>query len=137
MSGVTSPLLADFSRDNATGIVTDNITTLQWLDEPFTTNRTWAVAITYCEGLTVGGFDNWRLPNINELYSIVDHSLFTPALAPTFMNIVGVRHWSATTITSSNLSFKDMAFVVDMGDGDNAQTSKGLALRTLCVREVP
>ncbi len=32
---------------------------------------TWVNAISYCEGLTLGGRSNWRLPNINELKTIV------------------------------------------------------------------
>lgn len=57
-------------------IVTDNLTKLQWQDNSdvndTTKQKNWADAITYCETLTLGSFNDWRLPNINELLSIVD-----------------------------------------------------------------
>ncbi len=50
---------------------------------------TWESALAYAEGLTHGGYDDWRLPNAKELHSIVDYSRSpntsaSPAINPLF-----------------------------------------------------
>ena len=40
----------------------------------------WREALAYCEDLEWGGFDDWRLPNIMELRSIVDNGESRPAI---------------------------------------------------------
>lgn len=34
----------------------------------------WEAALAYAEGATYAGYDDWRLPNVKELQSIVDDS---------------------------------------------------------------
>jgi len=97
---LSSVMLADFSRSSE-GIVTDNITTLQWQDD-YSDNGgsvkivVWEAAIDYCEALTLGGYDDWRLPNINELKSIIDRSRFNPAIVSVF-EYTSNKYWSSTT----------------------------------------
>jgi hypothetical protein len=66
---------ADFS-DNGNGTLTDNVTGLAWQQEDDDVQRNWEDAITYCEGLSLAGYSDWRLPNIKELKSIVDISVY-------------------------------------------------------------
>jgi hypothetical protein len=40
----------------------------------------WQQALAYCEGLSWGGFDDWRLPSIAELDGIVDVTKYNPAI---------------------------------------------------------
>ena len=69
---------SNFSRNNTTGIVTDNSTGLQWQDDYGDLGRmkigSWVEAIDYCENLDLGGYSDWRLPNINELRTTIDYS---------------------------------------------------------------
>ena len=44
----------------------------------------WAEALAYCEALDFGGRDDWRLPNVRELRSIVDMSRFDPSIDSAF-----------------------------------------------------
>lgn len=46
--------------------------------------RTWADAGTYCENLVLGGHDDWRLPRIDELLTVIDYSRWDPAIDPVF-----------------------------------------------------
>ena len=32
---------------------------------------TWSDAVSYCDNLTEGGYSDWRLPNINELRTLI------------------------------------------------------------------
>ena len=60
--------------DNDNGTITDNATGLMWqqADDGFT--RDWESALTYAEGLSLGGYSDWRLPNVKELQSIVNYT---------------------------------------------------------------
>jgi len=92
-------LQADFIRDNSKEVVLDTKTNLIWQDnnESKTLTKTWSDAITYCEGLELGGYSDWHLPNFNELHSLPDRSKFNPALSSVFTNVVIDGYWSSTS----------------------------------------
>ena len=62
----------DYTRDDSKEIVTDKVTGLQWQDnsEAKTVSKNWSDAKSYCEALTLGGHNDWRLPTIEELESM-------------------------------------------------------------------
>ncbi|MHC4472237.1 MAG: Lcl C-terminal domain-containing protein, partial [Planctomycetota bacterium] len=62
----------DFA-DNGDGTVTDRATGLTWMKADSGKPMTWRKALAYAEGLTFAGKDDWRLPNVRELQSIVDY----------------------------------------------------------------
>jgi hypothetical protein len=88
---------ARFTRDtsvDAQPVVVDNVTGLTWQGciFGFTGNscetgragaKTWQDVLAYCEGLSWAGADDWRLPNVKELFSIVDLRRFDPAIDTT------------------------------------------------------
>jgi hypothetical protein len=53
------------------GTMYDKLTGLTWVASPPQTSRTWQEAIDYANDLTLGGYDDWRLPNRKEMRSIV------------------------------------------------------------------
>jgi hypothetical protein len=71
-------------------IVTDYVTNLMWQrvsKEEWNDRKnyiTWYEAKEYCEELSLGGYEDWRLPSIVELRSIVDRSKDNPTLDPIF-----------------------------------------------------
>ncbi len=83
--------------DNRNGTVTDNKTGLVWQQgEPG--YMTWGSALSYCEGLSLGGNSDWRLPNIKELESLTDDTRYYPAIDTTFFPGASVsNYWSSTT----------------------------------------
>ena len=86
-------------RDATKGVVVDTRTGLVWQDDATaaSTTATWANAITTCENLVLGGYTDWRLPNINELKSIRDMSRSGPAIEATFVNTATNYYWSSTS----------------------------------------
>jgi hypothetical protein len=60
--------------DNGDGTVTDRATGLMWQQADSGYGMFWADALAYAEGLTLAGYDDWRLPDAKELQSIVDYT---------------------------------------------------------------
>jgi len=60
-------------QDNGDGTVTDLVTGLMWQQDPGE-KITYSQAVAGAEGLTLGGYTDWRLPTIKELYSLIDFS---------------------------------------------------------------
>ena len=113
MIGFSGFLFADFVKNG--DIVTDTATGLQWQDDADAASmrKKWIEAINYCENLTLGGHNDWRLPNINELKSIVDRSKSFPAIVDGFTNVSAGYYRSSTTAVANS----DVAWVVDFSDG--------------------
>jgi hypothetical protein len=93
---------ADLSRDS-NGIVTDISTNLQWQDDISSVQKKWSEAINYCENLSLGGQNDWRLPNKNELISIVDYAKYGSAIKENiFQNITSSDYWSSSSYASNS-----------------------------------
>ncbi len=122
---------ANFARDNS-GVVTDKNSGLEWQDA-YTSSipvKKWEEAINYCETLTLNGKDDWRLPNINELYSITDHYSGSPAINDTFKNTLKAPYWSSTTYAGSAKT----AWIVNFQYGSNSYQNKNSKYAIRCVR---
>ncbi|MCX5896270.1 MAG: DUF1566 domain-containing protein, partial [Proteobacteria bacterium] len=89
--------------DKGNGTITDTGTGLMWQKATAPGTYTWEQALTYCENLNLpaGGYSDWRLPNRNEMQSIVDYSRYNPAIDTTyFPGTVASDYWSSTTYAS-------------------------------------
>lgn len=113
--------------DNGDGSITDNRTSLVWQKcaigqtndascSGSATGITWANALTTCKNLTIGG-RSWRLPNVNELYTLAD---FTRTSAPYmnatyFPNVPNAgfpEFWTSTTL----VQIPAYAYVLDFSN---------------------
>jgi uncharacterized protein DUF1566 len=84
--------------DNGDGTITDKSVDSMWQKTDDGKKRDWLNSLAYCEGLKLGGHDDWRLPNIKELEYIVDYSRSDPALNPMFVQRDSDGwFWSSTT----------------------------------------
>ena len=103
---------ATFS-DNGNGTVTELRSQLMWqrctapsseincVTTPSLYN--WANALAYCNGLQLGGYADWRLPNIKALQSIIDVTKPTaPNINTTyFPDTQASDYWTSTTYIGS------------------------------------
>jgi len=89
---------SDHYADNGNGTVTDTDTGLIWQKETAPGTYTWQQALSYCESLALAGHNDWRLPNRNELQSLVDYSKYDPSIDTVyFPNTLSFPYWSSTT----------------------------------------
>lgn len=77
--------------------ITDRATGLAWTRRDAGRALGWGAALAYCDGLTLSGHTDWRLPSAKELHSIVDYARI-PAIDPRF-DLSDPRGylWSSTT----------------------------------------
>ena len=74
-----------------TNVILDNLTGLNWARNANLAGlMTWSNAVAYCDGLTYGGYSDWRLPTVRELQSMVDYGRAEPAVC----NTVGTGSWT-------------------------------------------
>ena len=124
-------LFADVSRSN--DMVSDSFTKLQWQDNTTVGTKNWESALTYCENLSLNTHNDWRLPNLNELTSIVDRSKDSPAIVDIFVNTQDSTYWSSTTYEHS----KTYAWFVHFGTGSVENNKlKTTAKYVRCVRNM-
>ena len=84
--------------DLADGTVIDSCTRLMWQKEAAPETRGWQDALKYCSDLVLAGHNDWRLPNVRELQSIVDYGRFYPAIDPVFSEVSqGARYWTSSS----------------------------------------
>ncbi len=94
--------------DNGDGTISDTETGLMWQrDEAGAMD--WQAALAYCENLVlpaVGGYDDWRLPDRNELQSLINYAAYNPATykygdgSEIFPDVHSSNYWSSTTYAS-------------------------------------
>nr|WP_244247509.1 DUF1566 domain-containing protein [Leptospira yasudae] len=146
VSGNATP--APSFQDNGNGTITDRNTNLLWSKCPMgKSGATCAVgvlfvgnrnsAFTNCGALVLAGRSDWRLPNINELLTIVDYagagnpSILT-AVFPNFpMNVF----WTSTTNQEATMLTQSIA--VNFTNGQVNSIAKTIGASAICVTSPP
>jgi len=106
---------------------TDNLTGLVWAASPDSTTRTWAAALAAADASTLGSYTDWRLPNINELESLVNVAADDAAVwlnGQGFTGIQSSRYWTSTTYFNDT-SQAVIVYLYDGSIGSNAKTWGG------------
>ncbi|MCP3919410.1 MAG: DUF1566 domain-containing protein [bacterium] len=121
--------------DNGDGTISDMNTGLVWQKSPdFGTKRTWTEAGAYADSLVLAGHDDWRMPTVKELYSLMDFRGTSTAIPPvpyidtTFFDfqypdpsfgdrLVDVQFWSSTAYVGTTMNGDPTAFGVNFADG--------------------
>jgi hypothetical protein len=125
-SGPCANPAADCDLDPSNDVVTDNLTGLIWIRLTDNIHRTWEESLDYANDLNRCGYSNWRLPNINELASMIhngepDTAVWLNTSPPDyFIGIESFPHWSSTTDRAQRAS----AMVVNLWNGSIGNQSK-------------
>lgn len=85
--------------DNGDGTVSDLGTGLMWMVDDSGEGLDWESALVYCENLEFAGHDDWKLPNVKELQTLVDYSGVYPAIDGNLFNITDedAYFWTSTS----------------------------------------
>jgi hypothetical protein len=128
--------------DNGDLTLTDNLTGLTWTkngetpgNNLYTCSATsitvnWQAALNHIDCLNSRsylGFTDWRLPNVNEIESLLNHEVADSTawlVTQGFQNVWGA-YWSSTTFSSTALPNGDYAFDINFLSG-----TVGISLKT-------
>ena len=121
--------------DNGNGTVTDLNTGLMWQQSPdFDTKRTYSESLAYAQTLVLGGYDDWRVPTVKELYSLIDFRGCSTTVPPvpyidtTFFDfeypdpasgdrLIDVQFFSSTEYVGTTMGGSATVFGVNFADG--------------------
>ena len=149
-----------YERDDGDNIVKDNITELEWQDDVDAENVTKKcltdanydictgnngaiqdsskctdtsgdTAATYCEALSLGGHQDWRVPTRKELVGLAEYGQTSPAMNPVFQNAESRFYWSSTAYAGNASN----TWGVQFSYGGQYTSSKSNSLNVRCVRE--
>jgi Protein of unknown function (DUF1566) len=146
--------------DNGDGTITDNNTKLVWekqsvaegsihdMDNAYTWADAFAVHVAGLNAANFAGHNDWRLPNVKELLSIVDYQNRSPAVAPAFHNesciggasaltascTRGEPYWSSTTSADTPNFAPTFAHFVNFLNGFVSVLNKSDSHRVRAVR---
>ena len=120
-------------RDDSKEIVMDDTTGLIWQDniDAKTIKKSRKDAKQYCRSLVLAGYDDWYLPRIKQLKSIVDNKKRNPAIRDGFKNIKAYHYWSSSPNLSANLI---NVFNIDFKNGQTYKTNRKGRCHVRCVR---
>jgi len=117
--------------------VIDELTHLQWQNnnDVSTKTKSWSEAKIYCDALVLDGYDDWRLPTLMELTTLVDYSHTGPAInREYFYNVSDDQRWYWSA--SSFKEHDENGWCVDFVMGKQSYFYKENPNHLRCVRDV-
>ena len=112
-------------------IVLDTTTGLMWpvKESP---RMTWKKAAAWVKKLRTGGFKDWRLPTVEELFLLADRTKTDPAIDKAFFpDCKSSWYWSGTPYAGSPGAF---AWLVSFGGGSSDWSNQDYDLYVRAVR---
>ena len=126
--------------DNNNGTISDTTTGLMWSkcylghsgmqcevggtgSSGNPTQMDWQAALIAADSSNLSGYDDWRLPNIKELVTIIERSCVGPAINSTIFPRVPMTQTNTWTSSKSNL-FNEQTFVVNFYIGNTSAYSR-------------
>ena len=117
--------------NNGNGTLTDTDTGLTWQQAEIAATTNWTGALQYASALTLGGYTDWRVPNIKELQSLNDETLVSPSLDTTyFPGAMAAAYWSSTSLFGTT----NLAWYLDSTYGITTYLDKTNRCLLRCVR---
>jgi len=120
-------------QDNGDATITDLNTGLMWQKTPELENKaTFTEAVMGASSLRMGGHDDWRLPTVKELYSLIDFRgssvSQTPYIDTAYFDfrfgdesqgerVIDAQYWSSTEYLGAVFGGQAAVFGVNFADG--------------------
>jgi len=125
----------DFRRDGTRKIVVDTTANLMWMDNfSNVKNRlNHNDATDYCEQLQYAGYDNWRLPTIEEFELIVDKTNERSYINRAFKFNMPVGYWASKAHWRTFWFYADYMFFVS---GTPYYDSRHKKKFVRCIRDI-
>ncbi len=114
------------TESNTKKAILDQATGLIW-NTKTGTGLNWRAALSYCEQLECCNNSDWRLPNVNELRSLLDMTKKNPATK--FPGFTTAIYWTATHSGNATTIYK-----IDFSTGRVALSPQTDTLNVICVR---
>jgi hypothetical protein len=135
-SSVDSPPAPNLQSytDNGDGTITDNVTKLMWQKTYAGATATWTNAVLNCELLSLAGHQDWRLPTVIELSSIIDFTLGPPKIPINATYFVGMKNFNYWTSTPAAGTSPPQAWTVEFYEGQAYPDFETHADGYICVR---
>jgi|GEM_PF-664649 len=119
---------------NTANTVKDTYRGYVWQKSDDGVTRGWEGAKSYCYGLDLDNYSDWRLPTIEELQTIIDYTTYDPALSTEVIQGRSYIYWSSSTHAYDPYS----AWAVDFYDGFVSWVDKiPSSILVRCVRGGP
>ena len=116
------------STINGDEIITDSVTGLMW--QKSIAYYYWEDALSYCEKLTYAGYSDWRMPNINELFSLVNYDDYNPASDFPDIKTNELPFWSSTADEWSSIA----VYFVQGTHSSESKKDSAMSRPVRCVR---
>lgn len=126
-------------KDDGYRTITDYATGFIWQKNDDGVTRFHGVALFYCVNLSLGGINDWQMPEIKELSSLVDYRDHDIAISRfAFSDTNGASYWSVSRAVK-NSTRKDI-WVGDFQSGEvkavNGTVNIGNRHHTRCVNKL-
>ena len=127
------------------GTITDTDTGLMWqqcsdgqtgddCSGDTASTHTWQQALQLAAKDTTAGYNDWRLPNIKELASLVAYDRYRPSINEDFFpNTAIATYWSSSPYVSA-AGYSNVAWLVNFNDGNVYNYYRGNYNRVRLVR---
>ncbi|RUM66817.1 MAG: hypothetical protein DSZ06_02625, partial [Sulfurospirillum sp.] len=121
------------SKHKHDGVVKDKVHALMW-EINTDTAHSLDSAVSECKTHTTGGYSDWRLPNINELFTIFNDK---DGLDKAFKDKSDYKLFSSTTQEDTDGVFSGTKmYIMDQKSGLNSLIDTDSSIRYRCVREI-
>jgi len=135
-------------QNNADGTITDLNNGLMWQQCNMgqsgadctlgaDSTYTWDAALQIVEQINTNdgfaSYTDWRLPNIKELFSLVEVACSSPSINLTFFPNSGLAYWSSTPANGTN----GRSWILNFDEGNNSTTDRNLEHIVRLVRGGP
>ena len=125
--------LLGYTTLSAKDVIYDTTTSLLWQDAK--ANKELAVtykeAEDYCSKLVIDKYEDFRLPTLNELQSIIDYNNYKPAILRGFVNAANETYWSSTTFADDNRE----VWTINFKKGERSVKAKHYDRYVRCVQK--